>query len=320
MRIVAEYEIARLSEADIADVVSVIRRSKRESPFERAPTVEELKAYTVKDSDFRPDGSWVVRSGGAPVAYAIALAEANRLSAGLDDAYLEFEIVPGERGKGLEQRLFGLASEYVRSRGIGVVRARCVTTESWRIAALSSEGFSEAYSVFFLVRKSRERIQDVPVPEGLSLVRRPYRECGDEEMTRIVEAFNDTFQDHFNFAPEKPERFIQYRDASEEPECFSLGVIGDEIVGVCLSAEDRIYNKENGTKWGWINVLGVRPPHRRRGVGKFLLADGMNWVLEQGMESIRIGVYAKNEKALDLYRSVGFEMERVSVWFEKRLK
>ena len=315
----AEYVITPLREADLEDVVSVIRRSKNELPFERVPTVEEMKTYTVKYSEFRPEGSWVVRVDGAPAAYALAVVEANRQSAGLDDAHLEFDVVPEERGKGLEKRLISLASEYIRSRGVGKARTRCVANESWRMDALSSEGFAEAYRVFFLARRTPEQVQDVPAPEGVRFVRRPYKECGNDELTRIVEAFNDTFQDHFNFAPERPEIFINYRDASEDPECFSLAMVGDEIVGVCLSAEDRTYNAENGTKWGWINVLGVRPPYRRKGVGKSLLADGMKWVLERAMNTIYIGVYAKNEKALDLYLSVGFEKDRESLWLEKRL-
>lgn len=316
----AQYEITNLVEADLEGLSEVIRRSKKETSFERAPTVEEMKVRTVRSSEFRPEGSWVVRAGGAPIAFAVVHVEANRLSAGLDDAYFEFEIVPEERGKGLEHRLIELASEYVRSRSIGKVRTRCVVTESWRLESLSSEGFSESYRVFFLARKTAGQVQGIRAPEGVRLVRRPFKECGDEELTKVVEAFNDAFQDHFSFAPERPEVFIGYRDAGEDPEIISLAMVGDDIIGVCLSSEDRVYNKENSTKWGWINILGVRPPYRGRGVGKFLLADGMTWVLEQGMDTTYIGVHAKNEKALEMYLSVGFQKERESLWLEKPLK
>mgnify|MGYP001765651933 FL=1 len=316
----AEYEVAHLSAENIEDAVEVIRRSREEVPFERAPTVGELRADTLRDAEFRPEASWVVKDGGACVAFAIATLDPNRVSAGLDDVQYDFDIVPEARGRGLEQRLLGLASGYTRSRGVGKLRARCVAEEPWRKAFLESEGFAETYRVFFLVRRGRGTIADVPAPDGIRIVRRPYKDCDDEEMTRIVEAFNDTFQDHYNFAPERPERFIQFRDASEDPETFSLGMAGDNIVGVCLSHEDRTYNVANGTKWGWINILGVRPPYRRRGLGRFLLADGMKWVLEQGMDTTYIGVYAENEKALDMYLSVGFVKDRESMWFEKRLR
>ena len=69
-----------------------------------------------------------------------------------------------------------------------------------------------------------------------------------------------------------------------------------------------------------MNILGVKPQYRRKGLGRFLLVDGMKWVAERGMDSTRIGVYAKNEKALDLYLSLGFEKDRSSLWLEKKLK
>lgn len=312
-----EWSISNLTDADVSEVVDVIRRSKKEMTFERPPTVDELRTYTVDYSEFRPEGSWVVRSGGAAVAFAAVIVEQNRLTAGLDDAHLDLEVVPEERGKGLEQKLIGLASDYIRSRKVSKARTRCVQPDKWRMDTLTAEGFSEAYRVFFLVRGGTEHVPDVPVPEGITLVRKLYKDCSDQELIKIVEAFNDGFQDHFGFAPETPEVFIKYRDATEDPECFSLAMAADEIVGVCLSAEDLVYNSEHGTKWGWINVLGVRPPYRRRGIGRFLLSDGMRWVLERGMDTTYIGVYAKNEKALGMYTAVGFKKDRESLWMEK---
>lgn len=309
-----------LSRENIREVVEVIRLSQAELPFERAPTLEEMTAFTFGDSEFHPEGSWLVRSDGKPVAWSRVLIQQNRLSAGLDDAYFELDIVPEARGLGIGETLVARASDYVRARGVGKMRTRAVDSEGWRLDLLSREGFAESYKVFFLVRKGRVELPEAAVPDGVRLVRRPYKDCGDEEMTRIVEAFNDTFQDHFNFAPERPEMFIEYRDCSEDPECFSLAMQGEEIIGLSLSHEDRLYNQENGTKWGWINLLGVRPPHRRRGIGRFLLLDGMKWVLEQGMDTTYIGVYAQNEKALGMYTSVGFVKDRESMWLEKRLR
>lgn len=316
----ATYETASLKEDDIEELVSVIRRSRSDLPFERPPTAEEFKAFTVRYSEFRPEGSWVVRSGDDIVAYAIVIVEENRLSAGLDDAYLEFEVVPEERGKGIESMLLSLACDYVRSSGVGKSRTRCAASDSWRMDELTSDGFAEAYRVFFLTQKGRVEVREAPTPEGIGLVRRMCKDCGDDELEKIVEAFNDTFQDHFNFAPERLEVFTQYRDASDDPECFSLAMDGDDIVGVCMSQEDLTYNKENGTKWGWIGVLGVRPSYRRRGIGTWLLADGMKWVHERGMDTTHIGVYAGNEKALEMYLSAGFEKDRESIWYEKNLR
>lgn len=316
---VADHEVHHLTEDDLEGMMDVYVRSRRGLPFERPPSADEMRLFTLGDPSFRPEGSWIVRSGGAPVAYAFVLVEDNRLSAGLDDAYIEFEVVPEARGRGLEESLVSRCTEYIKSRGVGKGRSRVVDVESWRLAVLSSVGFKDAYRVFTLVRKGRAPVPEVPLPEGVTVVRRPCKECGDEELTRIVEAFNDSFKDHLSFAPEDPQKFIRYRDVGQDPEIISIAMAGDDIAGLCLSDVSKVYNERNGTKWGWVGVLGVRQRYRRRGLGRFLLADGMRWILEQGMDTIHIGVFAKNENALGLYLSVGFEKERESFWYEKRL-
>lgn len=315
----AEHRISRLTDEDLGDVVGVLARSREGLADERPPSVDEMRMYTVGDSEFRPEGGWVVRVEGEAVAYAVAIVEASRLEVGFDDAFFEFEVVPEERGKGLEEELVRLGSDYIRSRGVGKIRTRCMVAEAWRESILRSLGFEETYRVYLLVRHGRDAIEEVRLPDAYRIVRRPEKECGDEELTRIVHAFNDSFKGHVGTSPERPERFIKYRDVCQDPEVYSLAMSGDEIAGICLSQESRVFNEANGTKSGWIVILGVRPPHRGKGLGRCLLADGMRWLSEQGLDTMRIGVYAKNEMALRLYKSVGFESDRESSWLEKSL-
>ncbi len=315
----SQYVTVHVTNEAIDGVVEVINRSRSGLPLERSLSADELRAMTVRDKDFRPEGSWFVTSDGVPIAYAAVLVEANRLAIGRDDAYVDLEVVPEERGRGLEQRMMADALTYVRSRGVGKARARCPAADGWRGRFLVSEGFSEASRVYTLVRRGRDPLPANCVPDGVRTARRPFRECGDEELVRIVEAFNISFEDHYNFAPERPERFIEFRDAEKDPTMVSLAMEDDRIVGLCLSDVSKVYNEENGTRSGWIGILGVLPSHRKKGVGRSLLVDGMSWILEQGMDTVHIGVFATNDKALALYRSLGFEKEHESIWYARPL-
>jgi ribosomal protein S18 acetylase RimI-like enzyme len=317
---VTRREISQLTESDLGELVSVISRCKEGLPLDRAPSVDEMRVDTLEDDEFNPEGSWLLRVDGQLVGYSLAIIEANRLIAGLDDGYFEFEVLPEYRGAGLESTLADLACDYIKAKGVAKACTRCPKEEEWREKVLSSDGFKESYRVFILVRKGVQDVPSVPAPDDFRLVRRPYEECGDEELTRIVEAFNDSFRGHFRFAPERPERFIQFRDVNEDVLMFSLAMFGDDIVGVCLSEESFVYNRQNDVKSGWINILGVRESHRGKGVGRFLLADGMRWLRERHLDTLYIGVYAKNEKALRLYESVGFCREHENIWFEKGLR
>ena len=50
-----------------------------------------------------------------------------------------------------------------------------------------------------------------------------------------------------------------------------------------------------------------------------MLIDGIQWIHGRGMDTVYIGVVSENEKALDLYKSLGFVMEHESIWFEQPL-
>lgn len=61
---------------------------------------------------------------------------------------------------------------------------------------------------------------------------------------------------------------------------------------------------------GEIEVVGVVPEERGRGLGRGLLRLGSRWLLEQGARRVTLHVDGENERALRLYRQESFEVIR----------
>lgn len=59
---------------------------------------------------------------------------------------------------------------------------------------------------------------------------------------------------------------------------------------------------------GEVNTLGVLPEFRKSGIGKNLLATGVEHLWEQKVKSVKLNVAIQNKKALDLYLNSGFEV------------
>ena len=60
---------------------------------------------------------------------------------------------------------------------------------------------------------------------------------------------------------------------------------------------------------GWVEMLGVRAPWRRRGLGECLLSTALHRLAERGLPRAGLGVDAENVTgALRLYQRVGMEI------------
>jgi ribosomal protein S18 acetylase RimI-like enzyme len=76
---------------------------------------------------------------------------------------------------------------------------------------------------------------------------------------------------------------------------------------------------EPGSSGGEVRTLGVLPSARRRGLGRAMLTYALNRVVAAGLSRCVLTVAGQNEKALDLYRSLGFEVtDRCCVYSRDR--
>ena len=102
---------------------------------------------------------------------------------------------------------------------------------------------------------------------------------------------------------EEEERFISayHRDGRRLIVC----VLDGKIVG---SADCRIGNL-NKTRHTASFGVAVRKEYRRRGVGTALMKEVMKWAKEQGAEKLWLSVFSTNERAIALYKKLGFRVE-----------
>jgi ribosomal protein S18 acetylase RimI-like enzyme len=71
-----------------------------------------------------------------------------------------------------------------------------------------------------------------------------------------------------------------------------------------------------GTR-GEVNSLGVLSSHRRRGIGRALMAAAQEWLRARGASVVVLDTYLRSPESVPFYDSIGYE--RVSIVFERRL-
>lgn len=297
---------------DLNLITSILNKSRRETAFHRDLTPAEVNTETFDDPDYDTNGAWLVLDGDRPIAYGIGVVEKERVEAGMNDGWVETDVVPQERNKGAEEELMALTVNYLRSRGMARAIARIEETEEWKTDLYLRSGFKSVRHFYRLVLRGEAPIPPRSMPPGIEVTHKLMKDMSDNEVAVMSEVVNDTFSGHFDFAPQPTSRWIRWRDACEDPSMVSLAATASGIAAVCIIEDSKGFNEERGVRSGWIDILGVRKPLRGRGIGAAMLLDGMNWLRGLGHDTIFIGVDAENEKALGLYKSIGFKVENQS--------
>jgi mycothiol synthase len=133
----------------------------------------------------------------------------------------------------------------------------------------------------------------------------------------VYEAQDAAFVDHFEHSRSPYENWRgRAFGESFDPSLWFLAVDGDEIAGVSLCRAES----GAGGELGWVNTLGVRPPWRRRGLGRALLLRSFAELRARGKRGVGLGVDALNPTgAVRLYEGAGMHVARRYDQYEKTL-
>lgn len=175
------------------------------------------------------------------------------------------------------------------------------------------DGWQLVRSAFRMLIDLDDELPEPVWPEELEV-----RNARSDEAERIHEAHMDAFADHWEFRPQPYEQWRSFTIDRDDfdPSLWWLVEDGDELAALSLNR----WHFSGDPQFGWIEVLGVRPPWRRRGLGAALLRHSFRDFRARGATRVGLGVDAENTTgAVRLYERVGMRVVRRNDIYEKRL-
>ena len=101
-----------------------------------------------------------------------------------------------------------------------------------------------------------------------------------------------------------------------DPELYKLAEDGGELAGLSMNQ----WHWSGDPAFGWVGVLGVRKPWRKRGLGRALLLHSFGDFRDRGAARVGLGVDAENTTgAVRLYESAGMHVVRRMDTYERPL-
>jgi ribosomal protein S18 acetylase RimI-like enzyme len=179
-----------------------------------------------------------------------------------------------------------------------------------RMRWLEGNGFAceEKHSVYF-TRSLSEPVPAPVVPAGYSL--RHSRGEADAKLRSV--ASHAAFSQHRDFEGYWPRtlKFMQSPVYVPEHERFVIAPNGD-VASFCIIWTDEI------NKLGHFEPVGTHPDHQRKGLSRALLHDAMKKLQAEGMTEVDVCTSNDNFPATELYKSVGFQLTKRLLVFQKR--
>jgi diamine N-acetyltransferase len=136
----------------------------------------------------------------------------------------------------------------------------------------------------------------------------------DLQILRAIskETFNDTFKDQNS--PEQMEAYLEKAFNSEQLEKellnpsshFYFVYVNNEVAGYLKVNTNDAQTETMDDESLEIERIYIRKDLQRHGLGKYLLNKAMEVALEHHKQKVWLGVWEKNENAIEFYKKMGF--------------
>jgi mycothiol synthase len=295
-------KVRPVTDADVPALVALLNEATPENPIDEA----DLRNFFASPEDVA--AAVVETDGGELLAYADLY--------GQESAADRFWADPRIPARTLTDEVATLMFEWMEAtaleRGRPLLRV-AVPAGSPLAGTLAKRGYAPI-RFFFHMRIDLDGPPPAPEwPEGIEVETvRP----GEERA--VHDAAEEAFADHWEFAPHPFESFLHELVEAEDfdPSLWFVAREGDQIAGVSLCRP--LASGRPGV--GWVRVLAVRRPWRRRGLALALLLQSFGAFWERGTHSVGLGVDGENTTgAVRLYERAGMHVEHRFDTYEREI-
>jgi mycothiol synthase len=294
---------------DVEGLTDLVNRDAGELYGERDETPESITLWLTGPALDPATDARIVVDGGAVHGWVDIYAHP-------DPKYWVDLRVPPSEGEDVRRKLFEWVEEEARRRGVGkpgaVLRFYAASTDGATKQLLEGAGYSRIRGSYRMRIDFEDELTEPEWPEGITV-----REATLDDAELAYETQEETFQDSWEYSPYPFDEWRHWMVGYDgfDPSLWFIAEAEGEVAGISLCRAS-----EADEKLGWVRVLGVRRPWRRRGLGRALLLHSFREFRRRGIPSVGLGVDAESlTGAHKLYESAGMRVVRQNDIYEKDL-
>lgn len=306
----SSYIIRNYESEDFDKYVKLRNEAEKLEPFGRIVSPDRL-AHHISSPNYSPEKDlFVVEKGKKIIGYADVLPELVMKKVNVD-----CWVHPNHRRKGLATKLIDKAINRARELGVKTAQANIMEDNTVTAGFLLKLGFRFVRR-FNVLKLDMEELHQ----EDLDKAARSCRHLEEGEEHKLTYIQNLAFNGHWGYNPNTIEEIVhQTRYSGFSLEDVVLACTGDRVIGYCWTTVTDEVEADKKNRTGLINMIGTDPHYRGRGIGRKVLLAGLDRLKKRGLKITVLSVDSENRIAGNLYRSVGFEKWKSTLWYEKSL-
>jgi mycothiol synthase len=275
-------------------------------------TSEDYLRASLAWPNYRPaQDVWVAESDGRLVGYGVALEQPSQRCT------IYVVVHPSQRRRGLGSQLLELTFNRVRQLGAKDILVYANEQNDASDLFLKHHGFQQVGSSGSLKLNPDVESPAAEFPQGFTL--KKYSEVNDPLV--LLKALHICYQgmwghqhnDNPSEEERKSPRFLQYYDVED------ILLLFDEkssIFGIC-SLKSQGKREANGELSDLLDGPGIIQEFREQSYQHPMVLAGIQHLRQKGIRPITLEFWGDNENALNIYRSLGFEMVNRYVAYHK---
>lgn len=153
------------------------------------------------------------------------------------------------------------------------------------------------------------------------------RKATAEDYKQVQELFDELIEMHAQVLPSifhSPDDSFYSKQkhtdyiAADDKAVFVAEQDGRVMGALCARIERAPRNTAlQAREYAYIEHVAVEEASRHNGVGQALMEKAHHWARDRGMDTVELNVKGFNERAIGLYKKLGYTIKRLGMW--KRL-
>jgi ribosomal protein S18 acetylase RimI-like enzyme len=304
------YAVRRPHEVDVRPVTALVRKCQLADIGAVHDTEDDI-ASAWRTMDLERD-IWLVDSADGRLVAVAGLRHSHPTQ-----MWAFAAVLPSDRGNGIGSHLLALVERRASDLVVEAPPEAKVTLgqgiaerNDGARALLERHGYAKVRRFWHMEIDLGSEPPPAEWPAGMRV-----ETLRDGQERAVFDAMEEAFEDHWGHLPHRYDEWRAWNveRASFDPSLWFLTLDGEAIAGVSQCAI------QGGQ--GWVNVLGVRRPWRRRGIGLALLRHSFAEFRRRACGSAVLGVDSENPTgATLLYERAGMRVVRTADSFRKVLR